>query len=248
MTNPFSLEGKTVLVTGASSGIGRQACISISQMGGRIVAVGRNVSRLDSALEMLQGEGHIRVCADLTQADQRNALVEALPRLNGVLHSAGITKHVPVQFLSEKHLREIYSINYEAPILLTQMLLKSKKLGDGASIVFIASTAGLYGAKALAAYGGSKAALIASARVFALELAPRRIRSNCLAPAMVETPMATQTEDFVSSESMMEHRKLYPLGFGMPADVANAAIFLLSEAGRWITGITLILDGGYTCQ
>ena len=248
MTNPFSLGGKTVLVTGASSGIGQQTCASISAMGGRVVAVGRDAERLEATLQMLHGDGHAGFRADLTVPEERAALVESAPRVNGVLHSAGITKHMPVAFLSEKHLREIHAINYEAPILLTQMLLKNRKLSDGGSIVLVASTAGISGLKAMTAYSGSKGALMASARVLALELAPRKIRVNCLAPAMVETPMAVETEDVVSSESMAEHRKLYPLGFGKPEDVANAALFLLSDASRWITGTSLVLDGGYTCQ
>jgi len=246
--NPFSLEGRTVLVTGASSGIGRQASISIAAMGGVVVATGRDRERLQATVEMLGGGNHQAIAADLTSSEERAALCKALPPLHGVLHCAGITKHVPFTFLSEAFLRDIMTINYEAPIVLTQMLLKGKQIQPGGSIVFVASTAGLFGAKALAAYAGTKGALIASMRVIALEMAARRIRANCLAPAMVETPMATQTEESVSSESMAEHRLLYPLGFGKPEDVANAAIFLLSDASRWITGTTLILDGGYTCH
>lgn len=248
MQNPFSLEGKTILVTGASSGIGRQTCISISRAGGIVMATGRNRQRLMETMDLLQGAGHRHITADLTREDDRNALLDMLPPLSGVFHSAGVMKLIPYHFVTESHLRNIYKTNYESAVLLTQGLLKRKLIMDGGSIVFVASTSGLFGAKALAAYAGSKGALIASSRVLALEVAPRNIRSNCLAPALVETPMAAYASDSVSAETFAESRKLYPLGFGKPEDVANAAVFLLADASRWITGTTMILDGGCTCQ
>jgi NAD(P)-dependent dehydrogenase (short-subunit alcohol dehydrogenase family) len=246
--NPFSLAGKIILVTGASSGIGRETCIAVAKAGGTVVATGRDESRLDATLAMLAGTGHQRITADLTVAADRAALVSVIPSLNGIAHAAGITAQVPFRFLSENHLREIHLINYEAPVLLTQMMLKSRIISDGGSIVFVTSTAAFLGLKALTAYSASKAALTAAARVLALELAPRGIRSNCIAPAMVATPMASQAETAVSPETMNEHRRLYPLGFGKAEDVAGAVVFLLAESGRWITGTTLVLDGGYSCQ
>jgi NAD(P)-dependent dehydrogenase (short-subunit alcohol dehydrogenase family) len=248
MSNPFSLDGKTVLITGASSGIGRQTSISVAAMGGKVVATGRNEQRLAETLAMLAGEGHRAIPADLTDSAARAALTSDLPALQGIVHCAGITKLVPFQYLTEKHLQEVWRANYEAAVLLTQILLKKKLIADGGSIVFVASTAGLLGAKAITAYAASKAALIATSRVLALEVAPRRVRSNCLAPALVQTPMAEETSERVSAETFAENLKLYPLGFGKPEDVANAAVFLLSDASRWITGATLVLDGGCTIQ
>jgi NAD(P)-dependent dehydrogenase (short-subunit alcohol dehydrogenase family) len=245
---PFHLTGKRVLVTGASSGIGREICVRIADMGGIVVATGRDQRRLDETLTLLGGTGHRAVTADLTLAAERAALVGELSSLHGIVHSAGLMKQVPFRFLSEKHLRDMSLMNYEAPMLITQAILRGKALDDGGSIVFISSTAASLGAKALAAYSASKAAITAAMRVLALEVAPRRIRANCVAPAMVETPMAVQTGDTVSAETMNEHRKLYPLGFGLPDDVANAAVFLLSDASKRITGTTLVVDGGYSCQ
>lgn len=248
MSTPFSLEGRTILVTGASSGIGRAACVGIAQMGGRVVATGRNEARLNETLGLLAGADHLAVVAELNDPEQRASLVGRVPLLNGVVHSAGITKLVPFQAISEKHMQEIHDTNYKAPVFLTQLLLKKKSLAEGSSVVFVASTAGMLGAKALAVYAGSKGALIAMSRSLALEVAARGIRVNCLAPALVETPMMLQTETAVSPTTFAENLKLYPLGLGKPEDVANAVVFLLSGASRWVTGSTLVLDGGYSCQ
>jgi NAD(P)-dependent dehydrogenase (short-subunit alcohol dehydrogenase family) len=246
--NPFSLAGKVILVTGASSGIGRETCAAVARAGGTVIATGRDQSRLDETLAILDGAGHRAITADLTLPADRTSLIGELASLDGIVHAAGITAQVPFRFLSEKHLGEIHRINYEAPILLTQMILKNRAIADGGSIVFITSTAAFLGLKALTAYSASKGAVTAAARVLALELAPRKIRCNCVAPAMVETPMASQTEAAVSAETMNEHRKLYPLGFGKPEDVGNTTVFLLADSGRWITGTTIVLDGGYSCQ
>lgn len=248
MTTPFSLDGKTILVTGASSGIGRATAIGIAQMGGKVVVTGRDVGRANETLGLLAGTGHLALTADLNVAEARAALVSQLPPLNGLVHSAGVTKLVPFQAISEKHMQEIFDTNYKSPVFLTQLLLKKKLLVDHSSVVFLASTAGLLGAKALGVYAGTKGAILATARVLALEVAPRGIRVNCIAPALVETPMMVQTETAVSSDTFAANLKLYPLGLGKPEDVANAVVFLLSSASRWVTGSTLVLDGGFACQ
>lgn len=248
MTTPFSLEGKCILVTGASSGIGRATAIAISQMGGTVVVTGRDEGRANETVGMLAGVGHLAVTADLIDPAARTALVGRLPPLSGVVHSAGITRLVPFQAISEKHMQEIFDTNYKVPVFLTQLLLKKKLLVDHSSIVFLASTAGLFGSKALGMYAGTKGAILATARVLALEVAPRGIRVNCVAPALVETPMMVQTEAAVSADTFAANLKLYPLGLGKPEDVANAIVFLLSSASRWVTGSTVVLDGGFSIQ
>jgi NAD(P)-dependent dehydrogenase (short-subunit alcohol dehydrogenase family) len=245
---PFHLTGKKILVTGASSGIGREVCVQIAMMGGSVIATGRDRSRLDETLAILGGGDHRAITADLTIATERVSIAADIATLHGIVHSAGVMKQVPFRFLSEKHVHDMMLSNYEAPILLTQAILQGKAMNDGGSIVFISSTAASFGSKALAAYSASKAAVTAAMRVLALEVAPRGVRANCIAPAMVETPMAVKTEEAVSAQSMNEHRKLYPLGFAHPDDVANAAVFLLSDASKRITGTTLFVDGGYSCQ
>ncbi|CAG9274080.1 NAD(P)-dependent dehydrogenase (short-subunit alcohol dehydrogenase family) [Paraburkholderia unamae] len=249
MDNPFSLSGKRILVTGASSGIGRQIAISCSQMGAQVVITGRDRERLKQTLEMLDKSalaGHQAIQAELTNASDRDALIAELGgvALNGVVHSAGISRLSPVRMFTEQHLREVQAINVDAPMLLTQALLKRNLVAQEGSLVFVASIAAHIGVAGVAAYSGTKAALIAMTRCLAMEVVKRRIRANCLSPALVETPLLEATATMVGS--MEQERNNYPLGFGKPEDVANAAIFLLSNASRWITGTTMVMDGGLT--
>jgi NAD(P)-dependent dehydrogenase (short-subunit alcohol dehydrogenase family) len=249
MDNPFSLSGKRILVTGASSGIGRQIAISCSQMGAQVVITGRDRERLKQTLEMLDKSalaGHHAVQAELTNAQERESLVAALDGVpvNGVVHSAGISRLSPVRMFTEQHLREVHSINVEAPMLLTQALLKRNLVAADGSLVFMASIAAHIGVAGVAAYSGTKAALIAMMRCLAMEVVKRRIRANCLSPALVETPMLDSPGVMVGL--LEKEQGNYPLGFGKPEDVANAAVFLLSNASRWITGTTMVMDGGLT--
>ena len=244
--NPFSLEGKTILVTGASSGIGRQTAVSISSFGGTVVAGGRNEQRLEATMGMLEGTGHQAVVADLVDSEQRRQMAEACPVLDGVVHSAGILRMIPLRVLSEKVFRDVVAINVEAPLCLTRDLVRKDRLRQGGSIVCVSSVIALRAVTAQAVYGASKAALEAAARVMALELAPRRIRCNCLCPGTVRTPMLDRNA--LTAEQGAHDEATYPLGYGEPEDVANAAVFLLSSASRWITGTSIVLDGGHLSQ
>ena len=245
MSTPFSLEGKRILVTGASSGIGRQIAVSCSQMGATIVGTGRDAARLDETLALLSAGDHLMIPADLSQASGRDAVITAITNpLEGVVQCAGISRLSPVRMMSEVHLLEIMAINVNAPMLLTQALLKKQKIPDGGSILFISSIAAHIGVPGVAGYSGSKAALIAMMRCLAMEVVKRKIRVNCLSPALVKSPLLTATAELVGS--MDNEEKNYPLGFGEPEDVANASIFFMSKASRWITGTTLVMDGGLT--
>lgn len=248
MDTPFDLKDRTVLITGASSGIGRQTAISVSAAGARVVLVGRNTERLRITLEQLQGSGHTYYTVDITDEGAVEQMVSELPALNGVVHAAGILAVMPFKIQDSKHIDQITTTNYIAPVNLTRRLLNSKKLQNGGSVVFITSVNGTFTAvKGFSAYAGAKAALNSFSKVLALEYASRKIRVNTIAPGMIKTEMLEEMTKTVSAESVEQDKQKYPLGdYGDPEDVANAAIYLLSAASKWVTGTALIVDGGLT--
>lgn len=242
--NPFSLTGKRILVTGASSGIGAQVAISASKMGATLIITGRDKIKLSSTFINLEGQGHQMVVADLkTQLEDIIALCDSL---DGVVNSAGITKHVPIKFLDDKNFDEIFNLNYTLPVYLVNKLLKLKKINSRGSIVFISSLASMYPFKGGSFYAGAKAAIDVFSKTIAIEFAHQKIRANTLNPGMVKTPLLEGAVATITQDAMNEHEKSYPLGFGESVDVANTVIFLLSDASKWITGTNIILDGGLT--
>ena len=245
--NPFSLVGKRILITGATSGLGYATAIACAKMGATIIGVGRNTVKLEeilNELNLISSLPHQLLSADLIIDEDRDRLVAQIQEpLNGLVHCAGISALSPVRMINKNHLRKVQEINVEAPTLLTQALLKKNLLLADGSIIFLSSIAAHIGVAGVSAYSGTKAALQAIARCLAMEVINRRIRVNCLSPALVETSMLVATAAMADIE---KQRSNYPLGFGKPDDVANAAIFLLSDASRWITGTTIIMDGGLT--
>lgn len=248
MSDLFSLTGKRILVTGATSGIGRASAHLAADLGAEVIGTGRSEERLHELMGVLGGEQHTAVVADLTDPAGRDRVLEAIEVCDGVVHAAGRLTVVPFAFIREAAVREVQCLNYDVPILLTQALLKQKKLNRGSSIVFISSVAAHSGTKGHALYSGTKAALEAAARCLTLEVAGREIRVNCIAPGMVRTTMAADASGSLGDEAMRRHEEEYPLGFGQPEDVAAAVCFLLSGGARWITGSTLIADGGYSVR
>jgi NAD(P)-dependent dehydrogenase (short-subunit alcohol dehydrogenase family) len=213
-------------------------------MGASLIVSGRDEKRLKDTLDALSSGNHKAIPADLTRTEELNQLADQSGPVNGVVHSAGISRLSPIRMTSQSQLSEVWRINYEAPILLTQRLLANSQVAPSGSILFISSIAAYIGVAGVGVYSGSKAALIATMRCLALEVVKRKIRVNCLAPALVESPLLEATERLVLS--IESTRAEYPLGFGKPDDVANAAVFFLSGASRWITGTTMIMDGGLT--
>ena len=241
---PFHLFNKTIFITGASSGIGRQIAISASKMGAKVVVTGRNVKRLEETLSLLSGDGHILIKADLTVSDDLENLVQQLPQLDGVVMNAGIVKAYPIKYLNQKKIDETMGVNYNSVVLLFAKLANQRKLNQQGSVVFISSISSSFPPKGGSMYSCSKAALETFSKVVALEFQHLKIRSNTVSPGMVITPLYSDVENTVTKESMDSHIATYPLGVGYPEDVANSVIFLLSDASRWITGTNIILDGG----
>ncbi len=240
----FSLQYKTILVTGATSGIGRRIVEAIIEAGGNVVATGRNKEALEKIQTQFSDKRVTIIVADLTQADELSALVTFCPSLDGFVHSAGMVKSQPIRYLSREKLEETFGINFFAPVALVSELDRAKKLNKKASFVFISSVSSLHPHKGGTSYSASKAALDTFMKVLALEYAHRGIRANSISPGMVKTPLYEQVKELASNESMAEHISHYPLGMGETEDVANAAIYLLSEASKWMTGSTITLDGG----
>ena len=241
--NPFTLEGKTILVTGASSGIGRGVAIACSKMGAIVVLNGRNQQKLNETFSNLAGEGHKVLATDLTDMDAVVRMIGEMPKLDGIVHCAGIGQRVLCKQLKEQDVDSVMDANFKGPVLLQQTLLEGKKINKGASIVFIASIATWSPSIGNAVYSASKGAIVSYANCLSLELAPRQIRVNCISPAMVWTDLVLQ--DGIDEERLKEDEQKYPLKrYGTPEDIAHLAIYMLSDASSWMTGSNVKISGG----
>lgn len=241
------LQEKNILVTGASSGIGRAICIAAAQVGATVYATGRDPIRLAETMSLLQNaQAHQSIAADLCNEADIATLVAQMPTLHGIVHSAGIIKPLPIKYITPKHINDVFSINYTAPVCLSAQLFKRQKINDHAAFVFISSISSQHPYSGGSLYVSTKAALEAFCRSIAVEYAHKKIRANCLLPGLVNTPILDQTKQAVSPEEFAQFEQRYPLGFGEPSDIANAVLFFLSDASRWITGTNLKMDGGLT--
>lgn len=246
MYNPFSLQDKTILVTGASSGIGKAIAIECAKMGAKVVLTARNEARLKEAHSQLEGDQPDYIVADLSVNDDVVRLSKELPTLNGLVNCAGLTKIAPFPFATRDSFEEVMNVNFFAPTELTRLLIKSKKLVKGGSIVFISSVSGVYcSAVASSIYSASKGAVNGLVKGVALDLASKGIRVNSVNPGMIDTDIFSGSA--ITRDQLDEDMKRYPLGrYGKPDEVANAVIYLLSDASSWTTGSNLLIDGGYT--
>ncbi len=244
--NPYSLDGQQVLVTGASSGIGRAIAVAASKAGATLCLVGRNVERLEETAGLLTGDNH-QVCpVDLKDENATAEAFASLPKLTGLVHSAGILRTIPAKFIAREEYQDLLDTNLYSAMHIVRCLLQTKKLSKESSLLFITSIMASLGTPGNSIYSASKAGLVAYARVLATELAPRKIRVNTISPGMVRTPLL-ETSGLGQDALDLDEAK-YPLGYGTPDDVAHAAVYLLSPAARWVTGTDLILDGGRTLQ
>ncbi len=242
-TNPFSLKDKVILITGASSGIGKATAILCSAMGARVIASGRNEERLCQTLSALHGEGHQMIVADLTESEGIDRICRETPSLDGLVHCAGIVQRKLCKSITAEDIAMVMGANFSTAVLLQAQLLSKKRINKGASVVFISSRAAEMPAIANSVYSASKGALISYARCLSLELAPKKIRVNCIRPALVLTPIVF--ESGVADEQLNDELRKYPLArYGQPEDIANLAVFLLSDASSWMTGSCIDITGG----
>ena len=250
--DPFSLKGKNIIITGASSGIGRTCAISCSKMGANVILVARNKERLNSLFAKLEKGYHLNYCLDVTKYDQIEPLISdavcKVGKISGFIHSAGLELTMPLKMLKPKHYEETFAVNVFSGFEFIKILTRKKYLGENASFIIISSIMGLLGQKGISVYSSSKGAIVNGIKSLALELADKYIRVNSIAPAIVKTEMTQNLFSKMSENNMKEIEKMHPLGFGETEDVANACIYLLSDASKWITGTNLIIDGGYSAQ
>lgn len=245
--NPFSLDKKTILITGASSGIGRATAVECSKMGASVIITGRNEERLNETLNLLTPGNHLAILADLSLEEGINKLIECIPYLDGLVLAAGIEGMALFQFSTKSKLEKIYNNNLFSPIEILRLIVKKKKFRSGFSVVGIASIAAFLQSPAHGIYGSAKAALVSMFKYAALELAPKSIRINTISPGAIKTQMTMTANSMISQEQLEINEKKYPLKhFGEPEDIAFGCIYLLSDAAKWITGEDLIIDGGIT--
>lgn len=246
--NPFTLEDKTILVTGASSGIGRATAIECSKMGAKVIITARNEERLQETLSMMEGEGHMVFLADLCVEEDVKRLVAAVPPLDGVAHVAGMGSADLVRFYNQKKLQQVFGINVFANIALNTLLLKKKKINRGASLVFMSSVSAKAYTPANGLYGMTKSAIEVYSRQCALELMPKEIRANAILPGMIDTPLIyvnAEKDKISENTTYLEDVCKYIRGeYGQPRDVALMVVYLLSDASRLVTGSSFVIDGG----
>jgi len=240
MHNPLSLRDKTILITGASDGIGRETAVECSRLGAKVIISGRSEKKLKETLSCLCNKGHFYSVADLTDADQLNTLIDRSDSIDGIVHCAGVARGRLVKDITPEDLRLHFSINFDAPMLLTANLLLKNKINSRGSIVFLASLSPLIGTIGLSLYSSTKAALIAASKCLALEVANKQIRVNCIAPGQVDTEMLN------SLGSLQQFQRVhYPFGIGKKIDVTNAIVFFLSDNSQKVTGNNFVMHGGY---
>jgi NAD(P)-dependent dehydrogenase (short-subunit alcohol dehydrogenase family) len=252
MYNPLQLSGRRIIVTGASSGIGRETAIVLSRLGARVIIAARNRDRLQQTYVQLEGEGHRVEVIDLAKLDAIPSWLKSLAgeegQFDGLVHSAGEQLTIPTRFLKRSQLDDIMRINFAAALELAKGFRQKGVCQSPSAIIFLSSVMGLVGQAGLSAYAASKGALVALARALAVEFAREGIRVNCVAPGLVRTEMAERIRKSLTAEQFNAIEQRHLLGLGQPSDIAHTVAFLLADTGRWITGSNFVVDGGYTAH
>lgn len=252
MSTPMDLTNKNILVTGASSGIGRDTAVLLSELGASLIIVARREDELNNTRKMMRGSNHIINVYNLRNIEHIPLWIKELSfnfgPLDGLVHCAGVEIVRPLRLITSDTFTEIMDINVNAAIALTKGFRQKNVYRRGGSIVYISSVAGITGQVGHAEYCASKSALIGICKSLALELAKDGIRVNCIAPGVIQSELFQKAKMTRSSDQIVKIISQQPLGLGTPRDVSNAVAFLLADTGRWITGTTLVVDGGYTAH
>lgn len=239
MKNPFRLDGKRILITGASSGIGASTAILCSQLGASVVITGQDELRLSVVFEQLVGQNNTQVKFDLRDDENLLKFIDSVGKVDGVVHSAGISGVTPIRLMQKLFLENVMDVNFEAPALITRHQLARNYINNQGSIIFLSSIAAITGKVGVGPYSASKTALIGLMRPLALEVAKRGIRVNALCPGLVKTPLLNVSEEWIQEQTLK-----YPLGLGDPIDISNCILYFLSDASMKVTGTTFSIDGG----
>lgn len=245
------LSGKRVLVTGASTGIGQAAAILISELGGTVIAVGREEQTLKKTLDRLTGQGHSHSVFDLAQPDLIPKWMQEIAhdgRLDGLVHMAGVLEAKPLKISDADFVDELMSFNVGSSLQLARGFRHKKVRAAKSSIVFASSIAGMIGESGISAYSATKGAIIAMSRSLASELASEGVRVNCISPSIVKTEMGKKVIANMTPDQLAAIENQHPLGFGEPEDVASLIAFLISDSARWMTGSNIVIDGGYSTK
>jgi NAD(P)-dependent dehydrogenase (short-subunit alcohol dehydrogenase family) len=251
--NPFSVVGKVIVVTGASSGIGQNVCVELGELGAIVVGIGRDESKLNLTSKLMKtSKQKMFIKADLTIASDLSHIVNVVrnsfSQVDGLVHCAGISSTILIKSISEKKVKNHFDINVFAPLALTREFLdrKVKLLGVNSRIIFISSVMDGHGATGKTLYGMTKGAIFAGVKSLAIELADKGIRVNSVSPSVINSPLSHSSYYMSNPETLKRVKEMHPLGIGSPEDVSFAIIYLLSEASKWVTGTNLIIDGGYS--
>ena len=253
MYSIFNLSNKNIIVTGASSGIGKQCAITFSQLGANVILIARNEKRIKETFNKLKKGNHLIILQDITEYDKLeevvNTSVYKVGKISGFIHSAGIETTLPLRSMQSSYYERIFRINVISGFELARIISKKKYLDErGASFVFISSVMGILGQAGKVGYCSSKGALLSGAKAMALELVKKNIRVNCILPGVVETEMTNKMFENLSEDSKKAIIEMHPLGLGKPNDIAYACAYLLSDVARWVTGTNLVIDGGYSAR
>ena len=243
MNNPFSLEGKTILITGSSSNIGKKIAIRCADMGATVIVAARDEERMKATVAGMQGNGHQYKYVDLSNPDSIANFVEELPQLDGVVLCAARFDSTPVKNIKRELVQDMFNTNTFANFDIVQKLLRKKKMVKGGSILFISSVASMRPYKGNSLYSATKGAINSFSKVLATELGAQRIRVNCILPGIVRRDEGVR-EGALTVEQQRSEMEKFPLGMGEPDDIAYASVYLLSNVSKWVTGIDLIVDGG----